>query len=135
MPTTGKVKGNAMLIYKDGVAIACSTSASLSYTNEQIEVTCKDNDGAKQYVLGGSDWEFSVGGIFQFDNVGIDDLSDMALDKETATIRFGTDVVGDFFFEGQCIITSLSVQADVNTSATYTATLKGTSTLTKGITT
>jgi predicted secreted protein len=135
MATTGKVKGNALLIYKDGVAIACSTDASFNYTNEQIEVTCKDNDGAKQYTLGGSDWNFSVGGIFQFDNVGIDDLSDMAIDKETSTIRFGTDVVGDFYFEGACVITSLTVNAPLNGSANYTATLQGTGPITKAITT
>jgi len=135
MATTGKVKGNAMLIYKDGVAIACTTQASLSYTNEQIEVTCKDNDGAKQYLLGGSNWSFTVGGIFQFDNVGIDDLSDMAINKETATIRFGTDVIGDFYFEGDCIITSLNVESNVNAVVTYTATLQGTGPLTKGTTT
>lgn len=135
MATTGKVKGNAMLIYKDGVAIACTTQASFSYTNEQIEVTCKDNDGAKQYILGGSDWSFTVGGIFQFDNVGIDDLSDMAFDKETATIRFGTAVVGDFYFQGECVITALNVEANLNVATTYTATLKGTGSITKAITT
>lgn len=135
MATTGKVKGNALLIYKDGVAIACTTEASLNYVNERIEVTCKDNDGAKQYILGGSDWSFTVGGIFQFDNVGIDDLSDMALDKDTAVIRFGTDVVGDFYFQGTCIVTNLGVNAPLNASATYTATLQGTGPITKAITT
>jgi predicted secreted protein len=135
MPTVGKVKGNALLIYHEGVAIACTTAASFSLSNEQIEVTCKDNDGARQYTFGAQEWSFTVGGIFQFDNVGIDLLSDMAIDKETATIRFGTDVIGDFFLEGECIISDLQIEANLNESATYTATLTGTGPITKGITT
>jgi predicted secreted protein len=135
MPTVGKVKGNAMLIYKDGVAIACTTAASFNLTNELLEVTCKDNDGARQYILGGQEWSFTVGGIFQFDNVGIDDLSDMAIDKETATIRFGTDVVGDFFLEGEAIISDLTIDANLNESTTYSATFTGTGPITKAITT
>ncbi|HYF69086.1 MAG TPA: phage tail tube protein [Ohtaekwangia sp.] len=135
MPTTGKVSGNLMLIYKDGVAIACTTDASFTLNNEQLEVTCKDNDGARQYILGGQDWNFTVGGIFQFDNVGIDDLTDMAIDKETATIRFGTDVVGDFFLEGDAIISTINITSPLNAPVTYTATLQGTGPITKGITT
>lgn len=135
MPTVGKVKGNAMIIYHEGVAIACTTEASFTLTNEQIEVTCKDNDGAKQYILGGQDWNFTVGGIFQFDNVGADLLTDMAIDKETATIRFGTDVIGDFFLEGECIISTINITSPLNASVTYTATLQGTGPITKGITT
>lgn len=135
MPTTGKVSGNLMLIYKDGVAIACTTDASFTLNNEQIEVTCKDNDGAKQYTLGGQDWNFTVGGIFQFDNVGADTLTDMAIDKEIATIRFGTDVVGDFFLEGEAYISTISIQSPLNGPVTYTATFQGTGPITKAITT
>jgi predicted secreted protein len=129
--TTGKVSGNAMLIYHEDVAIACTTDASFTLNNEQIEVTCKDNDGAKQYTLGGQDWNFTVGGIFQFDNVGIDLLSDMAIAKSIATIRFGTTVVGDFFFQGEAYISTISVQAPLNGPATYTATFQGTGPITK----
>lgn len=135
MATTGKVSGNAMLIYHEGVAIACTTDASFTLNNEQIEVTCKDNDGAKQYTLGGQDWNFTVGGIFQFDNVGIDLLSDMAIAKDIATIRFGTAEAGDFFFEGEAYISTISVQAPLNGPATYTATFQGTGPITKGDTT
>lgn len=135
MPTVGKVKGNAMLIYVDGVAIACTTAASFNLTNELLEVTCKDNDGARQYILGGQEWSFTVGGIFQFDNVGIDDLSDIAINKTTVTVRFGTDVVGDFFFEGEAVISDLTVDANLNESTTYSATFTGTGPITKGITT
>ncbi len=133
--TTGKVSGNLFLIYLDGVAIACSTEASMSLTNEKIEVTCKDNDGAKTYTLGGQDTTFSVGGIFQFDNNGIDDLSDMAINKTVGTVRFGTDVVGDFFFEMEAIISDLQITAPLNNVTTYTCTFDAYGPLTKGVTT
>lgn len=133
--TPGKVSGNAMIIYKDGVAIACTTDASFTLNNDQIEVTCKDFDGAKQYTLGGQDWNFTVGGIFQFDNVGADDLTDMAINKETAVIRFGTAVVGDFYLQGTCFISTINISSPLNAPVTYTATLQGTGPILKAITT
>ena len=135
MPTTGPVSGNIMIIYKDGVAIACTTEASFTLTNEEIIVTCKDNDGAQQITIGGQTWEFTVGGIFQFDNVGADDLTDMAIDKTTAVIRFGTDVVGDFYLQGTAYITNIAITSPLNAPVTYTATLKGSGPITKAITT
>lgn len=133
--TTGKVSGNLFLVYMDGVAIACSTEASVNITNEQIEVTCKDNNGAKTYILGGQDASFTVGGIFQFDNNGADQLTDAVIDKETVTVRFGTDVVGDFFLEMDAIITSMDITAPLNNVTTYSATFSAAGPLTKGITT
>ena len=135
MPTTGKVSGNLFLVYMDGVAIACSTEASVSITNEQIEVTCKDNDGAKTYILGGQDATFTVGGIFQFDNVGADQLTDAAVDQTPVTVRFGTDVIGDFFLEMDAIITAMDITAPLNNVTTYTATFSAAGPLTKGTTT
>lgn len=133
--TAGPVSGNAMLIYKDGVAIACTTDASFTLTNEEIVVTCKDNDGAKQVTLGGQEWEFTVGGIFQFDNVGADELTDMAIDKTTAVIRFGTAVVGDFYLQGSAKITNINITSPLNAPVTYTATFKGSGPISKAITT
>jgi predicted secreted protein len=135
MPTTGKVSGNLFLVYMDGVAIACSTEASVSITNEQIEVTCKDNDGAKTYILGGQDATFTVGGIFQFDNNGADQLTDAAVDQTPVTVRFGTDVIGDFFLEMDAIITAMDITAPLNNVTTYTATFSAAGPLTKGTTT
>lgn len=135
MATAGKISGNLMLIYVDGVAIACTTDAGFTLTNDQIEVTCKDLDGAKQYTLGAQDWEFSVGGIFQFDNNGIGDLLDLAIEQTGFVVRFGTEVVGDFYLQGDCIITQIAITSPLNAPVTYTATLKGTGEITKAITT
>ncbi len=135
MATTGKVSGNMLLIYIEGVAVACSTEATATITNETIEVTCKDNDGAKTYILGGQDWNFTVGGIFQFDNVGADDISDLAVDQTLATIRFGTEVVGDFFLEGDAYVSNFQITAPVNNVATYSATFSAAGPITKGTTT
>ena len=54
--TTGVLNGNRVLVFSDNEAIACSTGATLNLTNEQVETTCKDNDGAKTYTAGAQDW-------------------------------------------------------------------------------
>lgn len=135
MATTGKVSGNALLIYMEGVAIACTTEASFSITNEQIEVTCKDNDGAKTYTLGGQDWNFTVGGIWAFDNSAIEDLTDAALAKTPVIVRFGTASEGDFYLQGEAVITSLTGTAPLNNVATFQATFTSNGPLTKAINT
>lgn len=135
MATVGKVKGNKMLLYKDSVAFGCTTNASFTLTNDTVEVTCKDFDGKKQFELGAQDWNMSVGGIFQFDNVGIDDLLDLAIAQTQFTIRFGTEVIGDFYLQGECLITNVQIDSPLNAPVTYSATLQGTGPITKAITT
>lgn len=56
--------GNDILLYVEGQAIGCLTSNQFSSTNDEIDVTCKDNNGARQVVVGGNQSEFSFDGFF-----------------------------------------------------------------------
>lgn len=140
MPTTGAVKGNSLIVYMDDAdgsglrAIACSTECTLTLTNDQIETTCKDNDGAKQYLTGGQDWEISSSGIVKFDaDRGVEDISDAALGQTSCVVRMSTGVNGDYYYQGDALITSFSMTAPLNAAATWSVTFKGTGTLSKTI--
>lgn len=133
MATTGSVSGNALLLYIEGNPIVCTTDATFDFTRELIETTCKDQDGAKQYTVGGTDGTFGVSGIWKFDAAyGVEDLTTAFLAGTVLTARWSSDEVGDFYLEAEVIITNLSGAAAVNTSATFSATFQITGTITKG---
>lgn len=132
--TVGVVSGNNVLIYVDGDPVACSTNAEVSYTNELIEVTCKDNNGAKQYKLGSADWTMSLEMFWKFDaTFGASELWDLALNKTTVEAMFSNENAGDFRLVGNALITSINGVAPLNGGVTASVTLQGTSTLTKEI--
>ena len=133
MATTGKVNGNILLVYMEDEALACTTQASINVTNEQIEVTCKDNNGAKTYILGGQDWSITVGGLIAYDNDTIIPLMDNVLAKVPVTVRFGTAVVGDPYFQGEAVMTNLTMDAPLNGVATWSATFSSNGPLTKAL--
>jgi predicted secreted protein len=132
--TIGVVNGNNVLIYVDGDPVACSTNAEVNYTNETIEVTCKDNNGAKQYLLGSGDWTMSLEMFWKFDaTFGVGDLWDLALNKTTVEAMFSNENAGDFRLVGDALITSISGVAPLDGGVTCNVTLQGTNTLTKEI--
>lgn len=53
------VNGNDVGVYVEGQLIGCLTNATFTSTNNEIDVTCKDNSGARQVLPGGQQW--SVG--------------------------------------------------------------------------
>ena len=59
MATTGKIDGNNLLIYVQGSAVACTTSASLSMSMSSIDTTCKDSGGWASSIAGLKNWELS----------------------------------------------------------------------------
>jgi len=133
MATTGIVEGNSLLLYMDGNPIVCTTDASFDFSREIIEATCKDNNGARQIKLGGTSGTFSVSGLWKFDGAyQIDDLSDAFLAGTLLTAHWGTNVVGDFFFEASVYITNLSGSSPVNDNVSFDATFEITGTITKG---
>lgn len=126
MATTGPVKGNLLIVYMDdndgtGLrSIACSTNATFNGSNEILETTCKDNDGAKTRLASGQDWSMSSTGIVKYDaDRGIEDLVDAWLNQTEVTVRFSTNVTGDFYLQGNAIIDSLSMDSPLNGISTW----------------
>jgi predicted secreted protein len=132
--TVGVVNGNNVLIYVDGDPVACSTNAEVNYTNELIEVTCKDNGGAKQYLLGSGDWNMTLEFFFKFDaSFGASEMWDLALNKTTVESMFSNENAGDFRLVGDSLITAINSVAPLNGGCTASVTLQGTGLLRKEI--
>lgn len=133
MATTGIVRGNDLLLYMDGNPIVCTTEAAFSFSRTITDAICKDNDGAKQITLGGTEGTFTVSGLWKFDGAyQIEDLMTAFLNGTLLTARWTTDVTGDFYLEASVYITDISGQSNVNDSVTFSATFSITGAITKG---
>ena len=126
MATTGKIDGNNLLIYVQGSAVACTTSASLSMSMSSIDTTCKDSGGWASSIAGLKNWELSGEGLTEFDaTYGFNDLVTIWKAGTEITVRFSTNVTGDKYFEGKGYITDLSEDAAMNDVTTYSFTIQG----------
>lgn len=132
--TTGPVKGNLLLLYIASVVIGCTTDLTASLQRKTIDATCKDNDGAEQYLVGGTGGTFSVSGIWKFDaGFGIGDLIDAWMAGNIVTLKESTEVSGDFYLQCSALITNVELKAGLNAVASYTVTFQITGPITKGV--
>lgn len=127
--TTGKIKGNLILVSMDGDQIGCTTGATFQLTNERIETTCKDNNGAKTYEAGSQDCSLQVEGIAKFDTVT--NLSAIAAAAKQQTLvvwQFGgLDNADDPYWEFTGFISDFSHTGPLNAPSTWNFTAVPTS--------
>lgn len=122
--TEGVISGNLVDISRDDVRIGCGTNAELTIDNEQVETTCKDNDGARTYTPGSQNWGMTFQGNLKFDGVeGYRQIAALAKTRATAEFRYGTTNTDDPFWIGDGFISNLTTTGDVNAPATWSATV------------
>lgn len=122
--TTGKIRGTAILVDADGVTIACSTNAVLTITNERIEDTCKDDDGAKTYSAGAQDWSLQLEGITKFDTVAnFSTVAELAVSQEIVEWIMATSNAEDPVFTGSGFVGDFTYNAPLNAPSTWSCTV------------
>lgn len=122
--STGVILGTVMLQSIDGNTILCSTSATLTITNEEIETTCKDNNGAYTSVPGQQKWTVQIQGNIVYDNAtGVRDLQELAASKGTTEVIFGTTNVDDPAWTGDGFVSSLTLTGGQNSPGTWDVTI------------
>lgn len=137
MATTGKLNTTLVKIFtgtSPGTAVTHSTDATLSFSMSPRPGTTKDSAGWEEVLEGLRSWEMSGSAMMAFDATnGVDELSTTALARTSTTVYFTTNVTGDTVFSGSGYFTSLELSSPgQEETATYSFTLKGTSTLTQG---
>lgn len=141
MASTGKQIGNAIGIYMnvDGSMrlIAAGTGATYSADNQVIDVTTKDNSGARAILMGGQSVNFTYNGAISFDQTdstyhGYDKMLNAWKNKTSVTVRFSTNVAGDLYLQCSAYIANISADAPVNGMATYSLDIQSTGDITVG---
>jgi predicted secreted protein len=129
--TTGKINGTLILVDAGGTTIGCSTNAELTITNERLETTCKDDNGAKTYTVGSQDWSLKVDGLVIFESVSnFSVVAAAAVDQTVIAWTMGTDNSDDPVFSGSGFLGDFNYGAGLNAPATWSFTVAPTTAIT-----
>jgi TP901-1 family phage major tail protein len=122
--------------------VAHATNCSLELSMDERDITSKDSLGWKEISGGLRNWSLSTDalydaldlGVTKTDFVGLFDLVDA---RTKVYVEFGLQsaVTGDYIYQGQGYVTSLSLSGGVEDTATYSCSITGTGDLNKVATT
>lgn len=120
--TIGKINGTAIGISADGTTVTCSTSATLTITNESRETTCKDDDGAETNEAAKQTWSMSLGGLTKYDTASnYSTVAVLAKTREIVTWIFKTMAnADDPYWQGDGFVGSFTQDAGLNETSTWT---------------
>lgn len=120
-----KVKGNALLLYKDDVAIGCTTECEFTSTNEEIDATCKDNDGQYDSLSGNNTASITFGALYDTDaTVGLSEVLSAHKNKTEIAVRMGISGSGGLYIQAaRAVINTLSIAGPLNGVMTYNGTV------------
>ena len=134
MATTTSLNGTDFIVQVDKgagyVTIATSTSASISMSLETRDTSAKSSAGWAEALYGQRSWTIDVEGLLTFESSGtgnITELWSVYENRTVCTINFiqATPVSGDQYWCGTALLTSLSADAPMEDSMTYSASYQG----------
>lgn len=123
------IKGVDILVLIEGatqgtfIEAGGQRGATLSESNETIEMTHKGSNGYKEYEYGFGDWKISADGLYISGDAGYLALVDALRNKKKVTVQWtegGTQV-----FSGTALITSRDLEGPYDGEATYKVELQG----------
>lgn len=120
-----KIKGNALLLYVDDVAIGCLTNCEFSSTNEEIPAVCKDNDGAYDSLSGGNTAQITGDGMHETSaTYGFPEIVAAHKNKTEIAIRMGVAGTGGSYVQAaRAAINQLTWTGPLNAPVTYNFTI------------
>jgi hypothetical protein len=120
----GKVKGNSLLVYVNDVAIGCLNNNEFTSQNEEIDATCKDNDGARKVLPGGNTASITFDGTFDTDaSYGLDDLLAVHKNKTAVAIRMGVAGTGGTYIQAaSAYLNTLTWSGPLNAATVFSGT-------------
>lgn len=137
--TAGIVNAKILTIYKNvssvQTAIACATSASISFEKEMRETTCKESGDYRTYLPSFMNGTMSFSGLFAYDatNYSAEDIYTDLAAGTSITVRFSTENTGDIYWSASGYVTSLSIESGQNgENVTYSGSIQLTGTISTG---
>lgn len=130
MALSGPLNGDLFLLLKDGIEVAHTTSCTLSIGQNLIDTTTKSDCRNETHIRGNRSYELSAEGIVFFGaSEGFYELAAMIIPGASATFRFvpytdysdkgGSASAGDYYYEGDFDLSSLTLDANNNEATTY----------------
>ncbi len=139
------LNGTDIKVYDSGtgILVAFAQNGSLNINHSLREITNKESAGWKESLEGLRDWSVDLDGAYAWTDAsgsaltnGADDLlNTYLLTRTPLTIKFGnvTGATGDIVYSGSVYLTSFSVSAGTEDTATYSLSLEGTAAITQTV--
>jgi predicted secreted protein len=123
------------------VLVAYAQSGTLNFSMSTRDITNKDSGGFKESLEGLREWSIDLDGAYAWTNPAGAALADGADDlfikylldagsntREAFTLRFGNTggATGDTYYQGSAFLTSVSLSAPTEDTATYSMSFEGT---------
>ena len=112
--------GNALL------AVAGQQSLTINRDGDTIEVTSKDSDGWKEFIMGFKEWSMDQDGIYVRNENSHKLIGSFYDSGEPILIKVTNQRDEIDMFAGMALITSYPIEAPYDDSVTYTMNLQGT---------
>lgn len=116
------LNGNSLLLSIGSSAIGCTTNTTFSSSNETIDVTCKDNSGAKASLPGGNTASITFEMFYNpSSSYTVDDLLIVHQAGSLINWHFGDDT--NLTIHGQGYLDTIEVSAPLNGGVTASGTI------------
>tara|TARA_R110001583_G_scaffold29380_3_gene102984 strand:+ start:3670 stop:4116 length:447 start_codon:yes stop_codon:yes gene_type:complete len=137
------LNGTDIKVYASGtsVLVAYAQSGTLNFSMSTRDITNKESGGFKEALEGLREWSVDLDGAYAWTDAagsaitdGMDDIFNQYLlnaganTRESFTIRFGNadGTTSNIYYEGSAFLTSVSVSAGTEDTATYSMSFEGT---------
>lgn len=131
MATTGIINGTDLFVSVGGTQVTHATSCSVSFSMETRDASTKDSAGYKEVLEGQRSWTIDAEGMTALDaTYGFEELFAAWVARTALTVKFSTGDATDQFYQGMAYITSLSADAGVEDTSTFSVSFEGTGTIT-----
>ena len=123
------------------ILVAFAQNGTLNFSMDARDITNKESGGFSESLEGLRSWSVDLDGAYAWTNAsgvaltnGMDDIFNQYLldaganTREAFTIRFGNTggATGDTYYQGSVFLTSISVAAGTEDTATYNMSFQGT---------
>jgi TP901-1 family phage major tail protein len=138
---TTALNGTDIKVYDSStnILVAYAQSGTLNVNHSTRDISNKESAGWAEAMEGARNWDISVDGAYAWTDIsgsaltnGADDmLNTYIITRTSVVIRFGnvTATTGNIYYEGTAWLTSFSVSAPTEDTATYSLSFTGTGAL------
>ena len=125
------MNGTLLGVYSAGTLIAHATEGSISLSMDTRDATTKDSSGTRDLLEATKSGTISVSALYAEDAAyGVQELMTAWSARTALTVKFSTEVVGDYYWSASAYITSLEVNSGMEDNVSYSATFELTGAIT-----
>lgn len=108
------------------LAVAGQQSLTINRDGDTIEVTSKDSEGWKEFIMGFKEWSMDQDGIYVLNDASHKLMGRMFDEGDPVLIKVTNKKEEYDMFAGMALITSYPLEAPYDDSVTFTTALQGT---------